>query len=63
MPRFEVRFSVPTVNEPGKALAWSSTMMQNMTTVVEAFSPPQATALVKAQYGPTTIINSCFQRS
>lgn len=57
MPRFEVRFSVPTRREPGKATYYASCQQQNMTTVVEVFSDAQVANLVKAQYGPTTIVH------
>lgn len=57
MALFEIRFSVPTSNEPGKATYYANVLTRNMVTVVEAFTLGQAQAQVKAQYGPNTIVH------
>lgn len=62
MPKFEVTFSIAPPTPTDGRMSNRDANMQNVKMVVEAFSSPVASQMVKSMYGPYCIVHATHPR-
>ena len=62
MPKFEVTFSISAPTPTDGRMSHRAANLQNVKTIVEAFSIPVAAQMVKSQYGQYCIVHATHPR-